>query len=144
MLTEGSSIIDFTLLDQDGNAQTLSQYSAGIVLVYFYPKDDTPGCTKEACAITEVYDEFKNAGITVFGISADSPASHKKFREKYGLPFTLLSDPNKEVITSYGATQIIGSKRISYLIHKGVIVKAYPKVDPTTHALQILQDAKNI
>ena len=92
MLTEGSSIIDFTLLDQDGNAQTLSQYSAGIVLVYFYPKDDTPGCTKEACAITEVYDEFKNAGITVFGISADSPASHKKFRKNtvYHLPCCLI------------------------------------------------------
>ncbi len=140
MLTEGTKIIDFSLLDQFSVEQKLSNYTEGKVLLYFYPKDDTPGCTMEACAITEVYDDFKKAGITVIGVSADSPESHKKFQEKYNLPFTLLSDPDKKVIKEYGAFAFPFNKRISYLIEKGVIVKVYPKVDPANHAAQILKD----
>lgn len=144
MLKTGTKIIDFTLLDHDKVEHKLSDFANGRVLLYFYPKDDTPGCTKEACAITEVYDDFKTAGITVLGISADSPESHKKFKEKYNLPFILLSDPTKKVIKDYGAPSIIFTKRISYLIEKGIIIKVYPKVDPANHALEILNDLKTI
>ncbi len=141
MLKQGTKIIDFTLKDQDDVEQKLSDFK-GKVLLYFYPKDDTPGCTKEACMITEAYDDFKKAGITVLGVSADSPESHTKFREKYNLPFTLLSDPDQKVIKEYGAFAFPFNKRISYLISNGVIVKVYPKVDPASHAMQILEDIK--
>jgi len=140
MLNEGTKIIDFKLVDQDNIEHKLSDYSKGKVLLYFYPKDDTPGCTKEACMITEVYDDFQKAGITVLGVSADSPQSHKKFQEKYHLPFILLSDPEKKVIKEYEANSTLFTKRISYLIENGVIIKAYPKVDPATHASEILKD----
>ena len=144
MLKEGTKIIDFSLVDQDKVIHKLSDYSMGRVLLYFYPKDDTPGCTKEACMITAVYDDFKKAGITVLGISSDSPESHKKFKEKYNLPFTLLSDTDKKVIKDYGASSILFTKRISYLIYKGVIIKVYPKVDPATHAIEILKEIEKI
>ena len=144
MLKEGTKIIDFSLVDQDKVVHKLSDYSTGRVLLYFYPKDDTPGCTKEACMITEVYDDFKKAGITVLGISSDSPESHKKFKEKYNLPFTLLSDIDKKVIKDYGASSLLFTKRISYLIYKGVIIKVYPKVDPATHAIEILKEIGKI
>ena len=140
MLEEGTKIIDFSLVDQDGVVHKLSDYSDSRVLLYFYPKDDTPGCTKEACMITEVYDDFKKARITVLGISTDKPESHKKFKEKYNLPFTLLSDPDKKVIKEYGANSLLLTKRISYLIDKGIIIKTYPKVDPANHAMEILND----
>ncbi len=144
MLKEKTKIIDFILVDQDKVMHKLSDYSSGRVLLYFYPKDDTPGCTKEACTITEVYDDFKKAGITVLGISSDSPESHKKFKEKYNLPFTLLSDTDKKVIKDYGASSLLFTKRISYLIDKGVIIKVYPKVDPATHAMEILKEIGKI
>lgn len=143
MLKQGTQIIDFSLVDQDNVAHRLSDYT-GRVLLYFYPKDDTPGCTKEACMITEVYEDFKKSGITVFGVSADSPTSHKKFVEKYNLPFTLLSDPDKKVIKEYGASGLLFTKRISYLIDKGVIVKVYDKVDPANHASEILKDINTV
>lgn len=142
MIKEGTKIIDFSLVDQDNIVHKLSDYSSGRVLLYFYPKDDTPGCTKEACMITELYDDFKKAGITVLGISPDSPASHKKFAEKYNLPFTLLSDSDKKVIKEYGASSLVFTKRISYLIDKGIILKVYPKVDPASHAMEILKEIK--
>ncbi len=132
---------DFTLLDQDGVSHSLSTHRGSYVLVYFYPKDDTPGCTKEACTIAEMYKDFESNGVKVFGISADSVESHKKFAEKYHLPFTLLSDPKKEAITAYGADGILFSKRISYLIGPdGMVAKAYDKVDPAHHGAEILSD----
>ena len=91
MLKQGEKIIDFTLLDQDKKEKKLSDCADGRVLLYFYPKDDTPGCTKEACMIRDVYDGFQKEGITVLGVSSDSSESHTKFREKYNLPFALLS-----------------------------------------------------
>ena len=143
MLKEKTKALDFMLLDQDKKEQKLSDYKNNMMLLYFYPKDDTPGCTKEACMITEFYDEYKKAGIVVVGVSADSFESHVKFRAKYNLPFTLLSDPKKKVIKMYGALGPLGStKRISYLINKGVVVKVYPKVSPTTHAFEILEDVR--
>jgi peroxiredoxin Q/BCP len=139
MLKEGTKIIDFSLVDQNNVVHKLSDYS-GRVLLYFYPKDDTPGCTKEACMITEVYEDFKKADITVIGISSDGPVSHKKFAEKYNLPFTLLSDPSKIAIKAYGASSVVFTKRISYFIDKGIIIKVYPKVDPANHAMEILKE----
>ncbi len=141
MIKENTKALDFTLLDQDKKEVKLSDYTNDNILLYFYPKDDTPGCTKEACMITEVYDNFKKNNITVLGVSSDSPESHTKFRLKYNLPFTLLSDPEKKVIKAYEAQGPLGfTKRISYLIKKGIIIKTYPKVDPANHALQILKD----
>ena len=137
---------DFTLLDQDNKSHKLSDYSSQYVLVYFYPKDDTPGCTKEACMLRDNYEGFKERNIQVFGISSDDPASHKKFIEKYHLPFTLLSDTEKSVAKLYDADGIF-LKRVSYLIAPGgKILKFYPNVDPANHASEILADfdsAKN-
>lgn len=141
MLQPQSVAPDFTLADQHGQPHTLSSHKGRYTLVYFYPKDDTPGCTKEACMIKEAYGDFKKLDVTVFGISADSPKSHLKFAEKYELPFTLLSDPDKTVIRAYGAAKMIGTARISYLINpEGIIAKTYPSVDPATHAGTILKD----
>ena len=145
MIEIGKKAPDFTLADQDGKVHTLSDYVGSYVLIYFYPKDDTPGCTKEACAIRDDYSVFEKAGIVVFGISKDTSASHKKFAEKYNLPFTLLADTDRKVITAYDAVKEIfgvsGTKRISYLIGPdGKIVKVYPKVDPSEHAQEILAD----
>lgn len=151
MLTEGTQAPDFSLLDQNEVAHTLAQYRGKTVLLYFYPKDDTPGCTKEACMIADVYNDFSAKNIVVLGVSKDTPASHKKFAAKYNLPFTLLSDRGGDVIDAYGAWQnksmfgrsFMGTSRISYLIDKeGKIQKVYPKVDPASHALEILKDVK--
>lgn len=132
---------DFKLLDQDSKEHSLLYHRGSYVLIYFYPKDDTPGCTKEACVIRDMYKDFESNGVKVFGISADSVESHKEFAEKYQLPFTLLSDPKKEVIKLYEADGTLFNKRISYLVGQdGMIEKVYPKVDPTSHGAEILQD----
>lgn len=153
MLNIGTLAPDFTLLDQDGISQSLKTYRGKYVLLYFYPKDDTPGCTKEACTIADVYNDFSKLNVVVLGVSKDSPKSHKKFAEKYSLPFTLLSDTDAAVIETYGAWQektmfgktALGISRISYLIDpEGKIVKVYPKVDPASHALEILKDIKSL
>ncbi len=141
----------FSLKDQHNELNTIKSYRGQWVLLYFYPKDDTPGCTKEACMITEVYKDFSRLKVKVLGVSKDSVRSHQKFAEKYQLPFTLLSDPTLEVIEKYGAL-LVKSKagketkstnRISYLIDpEGKIAKAYPEVDPANHALLLLKDIK--
>jgi peroxiredoxin Q/BCP len=145
MLENNTQAPDFSLPDQDGTNHTLSSYRGSFVLIYFYPKDDTPGCTKEACAIRDAYDVFTKQGMVVLGISKDSVASHKKFTEKYGLPFTLLADTDKKVITDYKAGSLLMTKRISYLVDpQGMIVKSYPKVDPAMHAKEILADVATL
>lgn len=145
MLNTGDKAPEFRLVDQRGMPYTLEQYEGKHVLVYFYPKDDTPGCTKEACMIRDAYKDFARMGVVVLGISKDSPESHKKFVDKYELPFTLLSDPTKETIAAYHAKGGMFTKRISYLIGlDGKIIKVYPKVDPATHAGEILQDLMKI
>jgi peroxiredoxin Q/BCP len=145
----GSIAPDFTLLDQDGVAHTLSKERGRWTLLYFYPKDDTPGCTKEACAIRDAMPDFKKIDANVFGISPDSVKSHKKFAEKYGLPFTLLADEDKEVINAYkvwGDKKFMGREykgvfRTSFLIDpKGKIAKVYEKVKPEIHAAEVLAD----
>lgn len=148
-LTDGTKAIDFTLPDQNGKAHMLSEYKGKWVLLYFYPKDDTSGCTKEACGVRDNFPKFKKVNAMVFGVSADSAAKHKKFAEKYKLPFTLLSDENKTVIKKYGVwakkkfmgREYMGILRTSFLIDpKGTVAKVYEKVKPDTHAEDVLKD----
>lgn len=142
MLQNKTKAPDFELQDQNGKIHKLSDYKGSRVLVYFYPKDDTPGCTKEACSIRDAYADFSKLNLVIIGISADSVESHKKFAEKYHLPFTLLADTNKTVIKAYDADGLF-TKRISYLINEeGDIIKEYPNVDPATHAAEIYEDLK--
>lgn len=145
----GSLAPDFTLPDQEGNLHTLSSQKGRWVLIYFYPKDDTPGCTMQACAIRDEYPSFEKLDATVFGISADSVKSHGTFAKKYHLPFTVLSDEEKKVLTAYGVWQkksfmgksYMGILRTSFLIDpNGKVAKVYEKVKPTEHAHLVLQD----
>lgn len=141
MLAEGDKAPAFSLPDQNGKTHALKDYAGKWVLLYFYPKDDTTGCTKEACGIRDAWHDYEKAGIVVLGVSKDSVESHKKFEEKYSLPFTLLADTNKKLIEAYGAARGPFTARISYLIGSdGTIRKTYPKVDPAIHAPQILRD----
>ena len=144
---------DFTLLDQDNNSRTLSNYLGKWVLIYFYPKDDTPGCTKEACTLSELFPDFKKLNAVVLGISADSVKSHKKFVDKYKLPFTLLSDTNKEVVEKYGVWQkkkfmgreYMGILRTSFLVNtNGKIEKIYKNVNSEIHAEEVLKDLSEL
>ncbi|MBP6881206.1 MAG: thioredoxin-dependent thiol peroxidase [Candidatus Pacebacteria bacterium] len=153
MLKIGRKAPTFSLADQDGVIHTLKQYAGEWVLLYFYPKDDTPGCTKEACMIAEVYKDFKHMKVNVLGVSKDSAKSHKKFAEKYQLPFTLLSDQTMEMMDKYGALvmkkmygkEVRGTNRISYLIDRdGKIANVYPEVDPASHALELIKDLKQL
>ena len=146
---------DFTLLDQDGQKHSLSQYRGQWVLLYFYPKDDTPGCTKEACSIRDAFPRFSDLNIKVLGVSVDSRESHKKFAEKYKLPFTLLSDEDKKVVTHYGVwgekhSVFMGREResvirSSFLIDPtGTIEKIYTDVKPDKHADEVLRDLRRL
>lgn len=143
----------FSLPDQDGKVHKLSDYLGKWVLLYFYPKDDTSGCTKEACMIRDELPNFKKLKCKILGVSVDSVASHKKFTDKYGLPFTLLSDENKKVVAKYGVWQeksmygrkYMGTLRSSFLIDpSGKVAKIYEKVDPSKHAEEVLQDLSQI
>lgn len=131
---------DFSLPDQDGKFHSLSDYKGKWLVVYFYPKDDTPGCTKEACSFRDNLEEFQKRGVAIVGISKDSVESHKKFSEKFHLPFPILADPQHRTIEAYGAWEK-GTLRNTYLINpEGEIVKTYEKVDPLIHVGQILRD----
>lgn len=139
----------FTLPDQNGVEHSLSQYEGQWVVLYFYPKDDTPGCTKEACNFRDSFAELKKAGITILGVSVDPVKKHAKFVEKYTLPFTLLSDESKEVVEKYGVwglkkfmgREYMGTNRTTFLIDpKGMIAKVYENVKPDNHAQEILSD----
>ena len=145
----GEKAPDFTLPDQDGATHSLSSYQGKWVLLYFYPKDDTPGCTIEACTIRDQFKDFGKIGAEVLGVSTDSVQSHKKFANAYELPFTLLADENKEVVGMYdvfgekkfmGKTYM-GTKRTSFLIDPlGKIAKVYENVKPEQHAAEVLAD----
>ena len=147
MLEVGTKAPDFTLPDQNGNMHSLSEYRGKKVILYFYPKDNTPGCTKQACGFAERYPQFIEKGAVVLGISKDSVASHKKFEEKYGLPFTLLSDPELKVIQAYDVWKekknygktYMGVVRTTYLIdEEGKIAKAFDKVKAADNPEQML------
>lgn len=153
MLKVGEKAPEFSLPDQDGKSHSLADYRGQWVLLYFYPKDDTPGCTKQACAIRDSLSSFKQLSAVVFGISVDSVASHRKFADKYELPFTLLADENKEVVTMYGVwgkkkmmgKEFDGTIRTSFLINPdGIIEKVYEKVDPEGHADMVLADLQKL
>ena len=148
MLNIGDRAPNFTLKDKSGNEVSLSDFIGKRVVLYFYPKDNTPGCTRQACAFAGAYEEFKNRGVEVIGISRDSIASHVKFAEKYNLPFVLLSDPELEAIQAYGVWQekkmygkvSFGVVRTTFIIDEnGIIEKIMPKVKPDTNAEEILK-----
>ena len=148
MLEKGTKAPDFTLFDKDGNEVSLSDFSGKKIVLYFYPKDNTPGCTRPACAFAESFEKFKELDAVVIGISKDSVSSHVKFAEKYSLPFVLLSDPEHKVIEAFGAWQekknygktYFGTVRSTFIIDEnGMIEKVMPKVKPDTNAAEILE-----
>ena len=147
MLEVGTKAPEFTLPDKDGNSVSLSDFLGKKVVLYFYPKDNTPGCTKQACAFAASYEGFKAKNVAVIGVSKDSVASHQKFAAKYDLPFLLLSDPELQAIQAYGVWRekklygkvSMGVVRSTYLIdEQGVIARVMPKVKPDTNAADIL------
>ena len=147
MLEVGSKAPDFTLLDKLGTPVSLSDFLGKEVVLYFYPKDNTPGCTRQACAFAQSYSDFEDKNAVVIGISKDSVASHLKFAQKYDLPFILLSDPELQAIEAYGVWQekklygkvSMGVVRSTYLIdEQGVIEKVMPKVKADTNAAEVL------
>ena len=147
MLEAGTMAPDFTLPDKEGSPVTLSQFKGRRVVVYFYPRDNTPGCTRQACGYAAAYDQFQALDTVVIGISKDSAASHRKFAEKNSLPFILLSDPELTAIQAYGVWQekknygkvSMGVVRSTFVINAdGVIEKVMPKVKPDTNAADIL------
>ena len=152
MLEQGTKAPDFTLNDKDGNAVSLADFAGKKVVLYFYPKDSTPGCTRQACAFAAAYEDFKTLDAVVIGVSKDSEASHRRFAEKNGLPFILLSDPELKAIQAYGVWQekknygkvSMGVVRSTFIIdEKGIIEKVMPKVKPDTNAAEILEYLKN-
>ncbi len=147
MLEIGTKAPEFILPDKDGNAVSLTDFSGKKVVLYFYPKDNTPGCTRQACAFAGAYQEFRKINAVVIGISKDSMASHQKFAEKYGLPFILLSDPELTAIQACGVWQekklygkvSMGVVRSTFVIDEnGMIEKVMSKVKPDTNAAEIL------
>lgn len=150
-VVKGASAPDFSLLDQSGKAHTLGDYRGRWVLLYFYPKDDTPGCTKEACGLRDAFPDFGALDAEVVGVSVDSVASHTKFVTKYHLPFTLLADTEKKVVDMYGVWQLkkmmgreyMGTVRTSFLIDPaGKIAKIYKNVKPAEHGSQVINDLR--
>ena len=151
MIQIGTKAPNFTLQDKNGNNISLTDFVGKKIILYFYPKDNTPGCTRQACAFAGAYEEFKNRNIEVIGISKDSVASHIKFAEKYNLPFILLSDPERKAIDAYGVWQekkmcgkvSMGVVRTTFIIDEnGNIETIMPKVKPDTNASEILEMLK--
>ena len=147
MLEAGTKAPNFTLPDKDGNMVSLSDFTGKRVVLYFYPRDNTPGCTRQACAFGAAYEEFQKIGAAVIGISKDSTASHQRFAEKHNLPFLLLSDPELQAIQAYGVWQekknygkvSMGVVRSTFIIDgEGQIEKVMPKVKPDTNAAEAL------
>ena len=148
MLEAGMQAPAFTLADKDGRMVSLSDFLGKKVVLYFYPKDNTPGCTRQACAFAAAYGEFEKKNAVVIGISKDSVTSHEKFAEKYNLPFILLSDPDLQAIRAYGVWQekklygktSMGVVRTTFLIdEQGKIMKVMPKVKPDINAVEVLE-----
>ncbi len=147
MLKQGDIAPQFTLPDQNDKPVSLSDFKGKKTVIYFYPKDNTPGCSRQACAFKSAYDGFRNSDIAVIGISKDSTESHRKFIEKYELPFTLISDKNLEAINSFGVWKektMFGKKsfgvvRSTFIIDEnGIIIKVFPKASPDINAQEVL------
>ena len=148
MLEIGKKAPDFTLLNQDNESMSLSDFKGKKVILYFYPRDNTPGCTKQACGFAQLYPDFVKKGAVILGVSKDSVKSHKKFEEKYQLPFTLLSDPDLVAIQAYDVwkeknmygKKVMGVVRTTYLINEeGIIEKAYTKVKAAQNPNDMLE-----
>lgn len=148
MVEVGKKAPDFTLPDQTGKKHRLSDYRGKPVVLYFYPKDDTPGCTKEACSFRDSFAEYKKAGIVVLGVSVDDEKSHEKFIKKYELPFTLLADKDKKVVEKYGVwveksmygRKYRGTARKTFLLdERGTVIHVFDKVKPENHAQDVLK-----
>jgi peroxiredoxin Q/BCP len=153
MVSEGQPAPDFSLPDQHGNPVTLSGLRGKPVLLYFYPRDATPGCTTEACDFRDARADYEAAGAVVLGVSPDTVESHRKFAEKYGLPFTLLADPEKEAIQSFGVwkeknmygKKSMGVERTTFLIDKdGIVRRIFPRVKVAGHVDAVLQALKSL
>lgn len=145
LLNVGESAPDFASVDQDGNDVKLSDFRGKPVVLYFYPRDDTPGCTAEACNFRDNYEEYEKAGVKVLGVSVDTQKSHKKFVDKYGLNFTLVADNSKEIAQKYGVLGTNSAKRVTYLIDReGKIMHVYPKVSPKEHAVEVMGKLKEL
>ena len=148
MLNTGTAAPDFTLPDQNGVLRSLADYRGRRVILYFYSKDMTSGCTKQACGFAELYPQFREKDAVVIGISRDSVESHRKFTEKYGLPFLILSDPELSVIRAYDVWKekmnygkpVMGVVRTTYLIENGVITRAFGKVKAADNPAQMLRE----
>ncbi len=149
VLSENIKAPDFTLLDETGQPRQLSNYLGKPVVLYFYPKDDTPGCTTEACNFRDDYSAYEKAGVVILGISPDSPKSHAKFKQKYRLPFTLLADEDHSVCETFGVwglkkmmgREYYGVLRTTYLIdEKGMIKKVFKNVKPAEHSTELLAE----
>ena len=152
MVKEGDKAPDFTLQADDGREVSLKDYQGKKVVLYFYPKDDTPGCTREAAQFRDTIKQLENENAVIVGVSKDSVESHKKFKEKYGLPFTLLSDPEAKVLRLYDVwkkkslygREMMSTERTTFLIdEKGIVKKVYPKVKVEGHAKVCLMDLKS-
>lgn len=138
-LPVGSHAPDFNVKDTSGNNVSLADFKGKTVVLYFYPKDDTPGCTKQACSFRDAAEDYKNKNIVVLGVSADDEASHVAFTQKYGLPFPLLADTNKTLIKAYDVENGDKAKRVTYIIDsEGKIVHVDDSVNTTTHANDVL------
>lgn len=152
LLEKGAQAPPVNAVDQDGKPFSLEEYRGRKVLLYFYPKDDTPGCTTEACSLRDNFPNFKELGVEVVGVSIDSESRHKKFIEKHSLPFRLVADTEKEVVEAYGVwglkkfmgREYMGTNRVSYLIdEEGRIEQVWPKVSPAKHVAEVLEYLKN-
>jgi peroxiredoxin Q/BCP len=151
LLKVGDKAPDFKTTNQEGKTVSLSDYKGRKFVLYFYPKDDTPGCTKEACAFRDEYAAFKKLKVDVVGVSVDDEKSHKKFVQKYELPFTLLADKDKQIVKAYGVwgekslygKKYMGTNRVTYLIADGRIAAVFPKVKPEEHAAELIALLKN-
>lgn len=147
MLKSGQPYPEFELATHNGETISSAELQGSPYLMFFYPKADTPGCTKEVCSLRNAWTDLQDVGLQVFGVSFDKPGSNSAFAEKYQLPFPLLSDADKELAKAVGAKMPLVPlpKRISYLIGPdGVILKAYAKVNPKTHATEVLEDAREL
>ncbi len=153
MLKEMSYAPDFALENQNGELVRLSDFSGKPLVLYFYPKDNTPGCTKEACSFRDDYSEYEKMSISIVGISPDSTVSHKNFQDKYSLPFTLLSDPGHQVASEYGVwgkkkrggKEYEGIYRTTFIINgDGVITKVFEGVNPSDHSQEVLAEVKKL
>jgi thioredoxin-dependent peroxiredoxin len=147
LLEVGDKAPAFQTTNQDGDAVSLRDFKGRKVVLYFYPKDDTPGCTKEACSFRDGWSKFRRKGVAVLGVSVDDEKSHRKFADKFSLPFALLADTDKEIVKAYGVwgeksmygRKYMGTHRVTYLIdEKGKIAAVWPKVKPDAHADEVL------